>query len=188
MYECYGSSTQVLQPAEVSFGLREFFFLLNHVFSYGIELIWVKLLHSFLKILCFKRALKEINPQKRVFRFIRDLDGLNVFFYCSTVLQEGWQNFAWRMTKFASGNEIYLHTLFIKLIWSHLGRPQLRVLYIELISFQPTHSPAYALPIHTIGSDKHRPSTHQPLETWSRTPTDWSWSLSGGAGRDSARE
>jgi hypothetical protein len=89
MYECYGSSTQVLQPAEVSFGLREFFFLLNHVFSYGIELIWVKLLHSFLKILCFKRALKEINPQKRVFRFIRDLDGLNVFFYCSTVLQEG---------------------------------------------------------------------------------------------------
>jgi hypothetical protein len=84
MYECYGSSTQVLQPAEVSFGLRDFFFLLNHVFSYGIELIWVKLLHSFLKILCFKRALKEINPQKRVFRFIRDLDGLNVF---STVAQ-----------------------------------------------------------------------------------------------------
>jgi hypothetical protein len=40
------------------------FFLLNPVFSYEIELIYVKFLHNFLKILGFKRALKEINPQK----------------------------------------------------------------------------------------------------------------------------
>jgi hypothetical protein len=55
------------------------------VFSYEIELISVKFVHDFLKILRFKSALKKINPQKML--------GWPIFKRQATTKMVGWPIF-----------------------------------------------------------------------------------------------